>query len=43
LAIAFPDFIKALKISLGLEIKKVNTSLIIVVLFDLKIAEVIKI
>ena len=43
MAIAFPDFIKALEKSLGLEVKRVNTSLVIVVLSDLKIARVIKV
>jgi hypothetical protein len=40
---AFPDFIKALGISLGLEIKEVSTSLVIVVLFNLGINKVVKI
>ena len=43
MAIAFPDFIKALEKSLDSEIKEVDTFLIIVVLFDLEIAGIIKV
>ena len=40
---AFPDFIKALEISLGLEIKEISAFLVIVVLSDLGINKVIKV
>jgi hypothetical protein len=43
LAIAFPDFIKTLGRFLGPEVKKIGTSLIIVVLSNLEIARVIKV
>jgi hypothetical protein len=43
LAIAFPDFIKALGRSLELEIKEISTSLVIVVLSDLEVVRVIKV
>jgi len=43
LAIAFPDFIKALGKSLGPEIKRISTFLVVVILSDLEIARIIKV
>jgi hypothetical protein len=43
LAIAFLDSIEALGKSLGPEVKEVGISLVVIILFDLEIAGVIKV